>query len=306
MNNQQFSAFFTFECAARHLSFAKTAEELCLTPSAVSHRIKNLEQQLGFTLFHRISRQLSLTEDGQRLFLLLSRMLSELRQEVTDIQRNELSGHVTILVRPSIAQCWLIPRLVDFRRRYPTIQLDIRTGNDNVDFVSQSVDVVIYYTEGGFPGLDSVKLMDEVMLPVCSMQYAQANNLMHNLENLEHCTLLHDANAWPRAAYDIEWRLWLKHFYPQMPAYRSSMTFDSSELSIIAAMNHAGVAIGRYRTVQRRLEQKELVAPFGDQLLPSPCSYYMVFPRSPLAAPRQKVFIEWLQEIAQESMNSTV
>jgi LysR family D-serine deaminase transcriptional activator len=302
MHNQQFSALFIFECAARHLSFTKTAEELCLTPSAVSHRIKTLEQQLGFSLFHRIGRQLSLSEEGHRLFVLLTQMIRHLDQEITDIQRNELSGSISVLVRPSIGQCWLIPRLTSFRKLYPMINLDIRTGNDNVDFLTQPMDVVIYYTKGEFPGLDSLKLMDEIMVPVCSPEYAQTHDLTGKLENLQNCTFLHDASAWPQAVFDIEWRLWLQSFYPALTdIHHDSITFDSSELSVIAAMNHAGIAIGRLRTLQRRLNSGELITPFGDKMLPSPCSYYLVFPRTQFS-PRQKVFVEWLQAQAALSM----
>ncbi len=133
LNGWQLSKLYTFEVAARHQSFALAADELSLSPSAVSHRINQLEDELGIQLFVRSHRKVELTHEGKRVFWALKSSLDTLNQEILDIKNQELSGTLTVYSRPSIAQCWLVPALGDFTRRYPSISLTMLTGNDNVN-----------------------------------------------------------------------------------------------------------------------------------------------------------------------------
>lgn len=119
LNGWQLSKMHTFEVAARHQSFALAAEELSLSPSAVSHRINQLEEELGIQLFVRSHRKVELTHEGKRVYWALKSSLDTLNQEILDIKNQELSGTLTLYSRPSIAQCWLVPALGDFTRRYP-------------------------------------------------------------------------------------------------------------------------------------------------------------------------------------------
>ncbi|GLY61129.1 hypothetical protein Pcaca05_19860 [Pectobacterium carotovorum subsp. carotovorum] len=125
---------YTFETAARHESFALAAEELSLSPSAISHQINQLEQELEIRLFARSHRKVSLTTEGRRVFWTVKASLDALNRELLDIKNQELSGTLTIYSRPSIAQCWLVPALGDFARQYPAIALNILTGNESVTF----------------------------------------------------------------------------------------------------------------------------------------------------------------------------
>ena len=122
LNGWQLSKLHTFEVAARHQSFALAAEELSLSPSAVSHRINQLEEELGIQLFVRSHRKVELTHEGKRVYWALKSSLDTLNQEILDIKNQELSGTLTLYSRPSIAQCWLVPALGDFTRRYPSIR----------------------------------------------------------------------------------------------------------------------------------------------------------------------------------------
>ena len=118
LNGWQLSKMYTFEVAARHESFALAAAELSLSPSAVSHRINLLEEELGIQLFVRSHRKVELTQEGKRVYWTLKSSLDTLNQEILDIKNQALSGTLTVYSRPSIAQCWLVPMLGDFTRRY--------------------------------------------------------------------------------------------------------------------------------------------------------------------------------------------
>lgn len=296
LNSSQFANLYTFQAAARHLSFARAALELCLTPSAVSHRIARLEQGLGLRLFQRLPRQLRLTEEGERIFLILQGALDELREALQPAPGSEVGGSLAVYARPSLAACWLVPRLAEFTARYPAVTLDVRVGNDCVDFRTQRIDLALYYGRGEFPGLVAEQLMDERVAPVCSRRYAEQHGLLERPDNLRQCTLLHDSLAWDNAAFDAEWAHWGRQRGVELPARH--LSFDRSDLCMLAAGNHAGIAIGRYRLVRERLASGELILPFGDRWLPGPSAYYLVHPpREPLPG-RLQAFIDWLRECA--------
>lgn len=296
LNSSQFANLHTFLAAARHLSFARAADELCLTPSAVSHRIGRLERGLGLKLFQRLTRQIRLTADGERIFNILQGAVGELLEALQQAPGAEIAGPLAIYVRPSLAECWLVPRLADFTARYPSVALDIRVGNDMVDFRTQNIDLALYFTSDTFPGLIASQLMDEQIAPVCSPEYAQRHGLLDNPDNLQQCTLLHDSLAWDNAAYDAEWQLWARHFGIEATLPQRSLTFDRSDLCVLAAINHAGIAIGRQQLVQQRLERGELILPFGGFALTSRCQYQLVHPAHEPMPSRLQVFIDWLRE----------
>lgn len=301
LNSSQFANLHTFLVAARHLSFARAAQELCLTASAVSHRISRLEAALSMKLFQRLTRQVSLTDEGERIFDILQSAMGELSEALEQSSQAEIAGSIAIYVRPSIAQCWLVPRLADFVERYPLVSLDLRVGNDNVDFRTRKIDLALYYANGEFPGLTSHRLMRERLAPVCSPDYARRHGLEQNPQNLKHCTLLHDALAWDHAAYDAEWTLWAEQHGLQDALPKRSLTFDRSDLSVTAAMNHAGIAIGRQQLVQKRVDGGELILPFTGFSRSGHYDYYLVHPSLGTIPKRLLVFMNWLRECARQS-----
>jgi len=298
LNSSQFANLHTFLVAARHLSFTRAAQELCLTASAVSHRISRLEAALDIKLFLRLTRQVGLTEEGERIFNILQDAMGELSDALEQSSQVEVAGAIALYVRPSVAQCWLVPRLADFFERYPLVSLDLRVGNDNVDFRTRKIDLALYYANGEFPGLTSYRLMRERLAPVCSPAYAQRHRLHENPENLKHCTLLHDSLAWDHAAYDAEWMLWAEQHHMLAMLPKRSLTFDRSDLSVTAAMNHAGIAIGRERLVQKRVDRGELVLPFAGFRRSGHYNYYLVHPPLTAIPKRLQVFMNWLHECA--------
>jgi LysR family D-serine deaminase transcriptional activator len=231
LNGWQLSKLYTFEVAARHESFALAAEELSLTPSAVSHRINQLEEELGIQLFVRSHRKVELTHEGKRVFWALKSSLDSLNQEILDIKNQELSGTLTVYSRPSIAQCWLVPALGDFTRRYPSISLTVLTGNDNVNMQRAGIDLAIYFDDAPSSQLSHHFLMDEAIVPVCTADYARQHQLQQNPANLRHCTLLHDRQAWSNDSGTDEWFSWAQKFSIDLPQ-SSGIGFDRSDLAV--------------------------------------------------------------------------
>ncbi|WP_035818430.1 DNA-binding transcriptional regulator DsdC [Janthinobacterium sp. RA13] len=287
----QFANLHTFLVAARHASFALAAQELALTPSAVSHRIARLESSLGLRLFERLTRQVKLTADGERIFAALQIGWDSLHAALA--AGDTLTGSLIVHARPSIAQCWLVPRLAGFTAQYPDVSMDLRVGNDSVDFRAGQVDLALHYGDGHFPGLASRKLMEEWLAPVCSPDYAREHGLLDAPHNLPGATVLHDTLAWPACAPDAEWRLWLDAQAPEVSLPARSLRFDRADLCAQAAIHHAGVAMGRRQLVQPWLDSDQLVLPFGDFSFASPQAYYLVHAARPLPA-RVQALLDWL------------
>ncbi|MEG1489268.1 DNA-binding transcriptional regulator DsdC [Acinetobacter sp.] len=294
----QLSKLITFEVAARHESFALAAEELFLTPSAVSHQINLLEKELNIKLFLRLHRKVELTNEGKRVFLALQFSLDYLNTEIKAIQNQALAGSLTIYARPSIAQCWLVPKLSSFTECYPFIQLSILTGNENVNFQRTGIDLAIYFDNQPSFQLDYQYLMDEHIIPVCSPEYAAKFNLMGNLGNLMHCTLLHDCQAWSNGTGTDEWNSWAIHFNAHIDS-SVGISFDRSDLALIAAKNHLGITMGRKRLVEKEIERGELVMPFPEMYLRCDQHYYVASLKD-RKWPKIDAFIDWLKAAVNE------
>lgn len=294
----QLSKLITFEVAARHESFALAAEELFLTPSAVSHQINLLEKELNIKLFLRLHRKVELTNEGKRVFLALQFSLDYLNTEIKAIQNQALAGSLTIYARPSIAQCWLVPKLSSFTECYPFIQLSILTGNENVNFQRTGIDLAIYFDNQPSFQLDYQYLMDEHIIPVCSPEYAAKFNLMGNLDNLMHCTLLHDCQGWSNGTGTDEWNSWAIHFNAHIDS-SVGISFDRSDLALIAAKNHLGITMGRKRLVEKEIARGELVIPFPEMYLRCDQHYYVASLKD-RKWPKIDAFIDWLQAAVNE------
>ena len=294
----QLSKLIAFEVAARHESFALAAEELFLTPSAVSHQINLLEKELNIKLFLRLHRKVELTNEGKRVFLALQFSLDYLNTEIKSIQNQALAGSLTIYARPSIAQCWLVPKLSSFTECYPFIQLSILTGNENVNFQRTGIDLAIYFDNQPSFQLDYQYLMDEHIIPVCSPEYAAKFNLMGNLDNLMHCTLLHDCQGWSNGTGTDEWNSWAIHFNAHIDS-SVGISFDRSDLALIAAKNHLGITMGRKRLVEKEIARGELVLPFPEMYLRCDQHYYVASLKD-RKWPKIDAFIDWLKAAVNE------
>lgn len=298
-NSKMFGRLHCFESVARNMSFTRAGHELGLTQGAMSHTIRALEGTLGFTLFNRFARKISLTHEGERLFAVIRRSLGEIESEVDAIKEQELRGALFVTVPPSLPGCWLLSRLADFRERYPGITLHLRCRNDVVDFENERVDLALYYGHGKHPGLHVTQLMEEVVFPVCSPAYADTHNLWDNLAAIENCLLLHDALPWPNAQFYSEWQMWFDYHSIEGYSFHMDYTFDRSELAVEAAVHGLGLAMGRQHLVADLMARGQLVCPFAEHMH-APQAYWAVMPHSHVQNVRTLALHRWLADTARE------
>ncbi|EGA66670.1 DNA-binding transcriptional regulator DsdC [Vibrio brasiliensis] len=302
INSFQLAKLHTFEVVARHCSFSLAAEELSLTPSAISHRINKLEHEIGVRLFTRTHRKITLTEQGERIYQSLQRTLNDLNQEIHDVKSGDISGPLTVYTRPSFAQCWLVPRIHLFKEHYPSIDLKLLTGNEKINFQGYGIDVAIYFDDHMPEKLFCKEILSETIIPVCTREYADKHQLNAAKENLRHVTLLHDNQAWGYDSNQDEWNSWAQANHIADVSGISSIGFDRSDLALVAALNNAGVAMGRYSQIKDRLSSGELVTPFPDTQVLCKQKYY-VATSADNHSPKVKLFIEWLEAQAKRTVS---
>lgn len=286
-----------FVCAAKYKSFSKAAEELCVTQGAISQNIRKLEDLLGFSLFHRLTRRIIITDKGERLLNTVQGSLLEINSEIESIKSRELNGHLNISCPPTLASKWLSPRLKSFTEKNPGISIHFRCRNDLIDFESEHVDLAIYYGKGNYPDLDVTFLMNEYFYPVCSKRYADQFSLWKDPNALRNCLLLHDSQPWAHAQYYSEWKLWAERMKLTGFTAQSGISFDQNIASVIAATNGVGVALGRNRLVQIDIDAGILVAPIGKKIRTDQ-AYYIVTMHENTNTPRVTAFRSWLLDEA--------
>jgi LysR family transcriptional regulator, glycine cleavage system transcriptional activator len=294
------SGFKAFECAARHLSFTLAGEELFITQAAVSQQIKQLEGQLGFKLFYRMTRKLALTEDGERLATVVTKSLNDIKDTIEDIQLEETSGSITISTIPSFAMRWMIPRLGNFRKIHPNIQLKIHADERMVDFKAHNIDLAIRYGTGNYPNFHVTQMIREEIFPVCSPKLLKGDKPLKDVKDIYHHELLVD-EVQKVLGDKTDWAIWLESVGITDIDTRKGTSFSNSIMAIQAATEGQGLAICRTSLVSDDLKAGRLVKPFKTKVK-SKNAYYIVCLKERADKPRLRAVIDWLM---QEKENDT-
>ena len=279
-----------FEAAARHLSFTVAAAELNVTQTAISHQIKRLEEELGVRLFVRQNRALALTPQAREYLPGVRAAFNDLRLATDRLLRKDNDHVLTVSTLASLAAKWLLPRLSAFQEAHPGIDVRITTSTNLVDFKSGDVDAAIRYGRGLWPGLRADWLMADEMFPVCSPALLSGDKPLKCPEDLAHWTLLHSSGG-----YDDDWRLWLTAAgLPTDISKQPGLTFDLILMTVQAAIDGIGVAMGRTSYVEADIAKGRLVVPFKITL-PVDAGFYLVSPEARADTPKLEAFRQWLK-----------
>jgi len=281
-----------FEAAARHLSFTKAATELNVTPAAVSHQIKALEENAGGPLFIRLTRALKLTERGRAALPLLSEGFDLLAEGAAVLTCGPGTDVFTITTAPAFAAKWLVPRLDDFRALSPGIKVRIDASIALVDLLRDGIDVAIRYGSGNYPGHSIDRLFEEEVFPVCSPKLMNGPHPPICPEDLVYHTLLHNSYAATDPTYP-EWRMWLKSAGVTTVDWRQGPEFSLENMTVQAAIEGHGVALVNTTLVSDDLASGALVRPF-ELGIATGFAYYLVIPREIMDRPAVNIFRKWL------------
>lgn len=276
-----------FEAVARHRSFTRAAEALHVTQSAVSHRVRALEVQLGVTLFTRTGRRIELTDEGRALADHVAAGFAQLRDGVARLERRKETTALTVSCSPSFAIRWLVPHLPSFRARHPDLDVRIAADDRLMPPGAEGIDACIRYGAGRYPGLAHTRLSAERIAPVCS----PALRLEHVSELADH-VLLHDEVLREHPGR-VGWRRWLEAAGVDGIDPDRGPRFSHAHMAIEAAIAGQGVALGRTTLVRSDLDQGRLVRPFALEL-ESALGYWFLTPRGQ-PRPALRAFRAWLR-----------
>src|SRR5712692_1403121 len=283
-----------FEAAARHLSFTHAASELNVTQTAISHQIRRLEQELGIRLFVRQNRALALTPEARDYLPGVRAAFNDLRLATDQLLRRDNDHVLTVSTLASLAAKWLLPRLSEFQEANPGIDVRITTSTGLVDFKSGNVDAAIRYGRGQWPGLRADWLMADELFPVCSPALLAGKKPLRRPEDLADHVLLHSS-----AGNDDDWRLWLTAAgLPANLSKQPGASFDIVFMTLQAAIDGLGVAMGRTSYVQDDIAKGRLVVPFKITL-PADAGFYLVSPQGRADSPKLAAFRQWLSASVQ-------
>jgi LysR family glycine cleavage system transcriptional activator len=268
-----------------------------VTQGAVSQQIKQLEATLGFALFHRGSRGLTLTEKGEELAATAESVFRRLFDKVEELRQPADAGILTVSVSPSLAVKWLIPRLGRFYQRHPEVDLRIRPDPMIIDLLaeSDSVDMAVRFGQGPFPGLEAVPFMHETVFAVASPELLAKGPPLQRPVDLKHHVLLHSESVRLEVNSMANWEVWLALLRVSGVNPKTGPTFPSSYMLLQAAMHGQGVALTWAALADDDLRAGRLVRLF-DRALEGAMSYFAL--TTPAAARKPKViaFRDWLVE----------
>jgi LysR family glycine cleavage system transcriptional activator len=285
------NALRAFEAAARHLNFSRAADELSVTPGAVSQQIQNLEDYVGVALFKRTPKGLLLTDPAQIALPALREAFDRLAEAASMLTAAVDGRRLTVTVPPSFASKWLLPRLGAFEALHPDVDVWVSAGMELTDFASGEVDLAIRYGAGRYPGLEVIRLMQETVIPVASPELL-ANHPLENLGDLASAILLHDGS--PDADESCpDWTMWLAARGVKGVDGARGPRFNQSSLVIEAAVGGRGVALAKRALAQADLDAGRLIAPFQIATAVD-FAYYLVHPKTKSRLPQVKAFVAWI------------
>ncbi len=290
------TALRAFEAAARHLSLTKAAAELGVTPGALSHQIRGLEDFLGLELFHRRPRAIALTDVGGQLYPGLQAGFSQIRQALAGVGAVGNDRILVVSTPPGFTAKWLAPRLYRFLSAHPGIDTRISSTLTNADFRTDGVDVAVRHMRAvqiDDPELLIEKLTDQFYVPVCSPRFLEQVGGLANPAELKRLALIHDDSLAGREE-TASWTDWLALAGVKGIDVSRGLRFNTADHAIQAAIEGAGILLAQGLLAHDDLRNGRLVAPF-DLTLPSRRAVYFVCPKGREKRPNVKAFREWVK-----------
>lgn len=282
------AALRAFEAAARHGSFSRAAEEIHVTPGAISHQIRALEEELGLPLFTRNGKRIAITDAGQRFAAAIRNALTEIASAAEALQEQGRQQRLVVSSPPSFASRWLAPRLWKFIDRHPDIEVILQSSSHLNDLARDGIDVGVRFGLGNYPGLKTELIMEDFYYPVASPNYRQGR-LPSSPQQLRDCVLLR------MDGLQESWLPWFKLAGLDLPDPAGGLVTQDSSLTLRAAADGAGVALTRHAIASQEIAAGELVRLF-DIAWTSDRAYYFVCHAETLGKSQVQHFRDWLQE----------
>jgi DNA-binding transcriptional LysR family regulator len=280
-------ALSAFEAAARHGSFALAAEELCITPSALSHRIRLLEEFVGERLFIRDGRNVGLSEFGRRYLDVVRQALRTLTDFPMPRRAASVQPRVKLTLPPTFARYLLVPRLSSFTEQHPDIAVEIYLSVPLYDLSLAESDLEVRFGPGKYPNLQSEKLFSEPTFVVASPSYLRQVGGISTPEDLQKAALI-------RSALE-PWQPWFEAAGLDWPEPSAGLRVDDLGLLLEAVRHGHGIGLTREHFARELLDSGEIVRLFDMQTATPPHAYYVVYEKQTTERPEVDTFLQWMK-----------
>ena len=291
------NALRVFDAAARHGSFNRASEELCVTPSAVSHQLKSLEEFLGVELFKREKRTISLTAAGERYLPSVQIALDELEQATRRLVAAPNTNVVKVSIAPAFLTRWLVPRITRFQERFPEVELRVESSIEYIDFDNSETDMAVYYGTGHWKGIESHMMRNIFLTPVMSPKLLESKEPLNTPKDMLNHTLINVSGR------SHEWTKLLQEQGISITEINKTISFSSTSLAVSAASEGIGIALADTALLGRELESGRLIAPF-DISLDSHNAFYLVYRKNHSLTPAMMAFRDWILEEMQADIDA--
>jgi len=287
-----------FEAVARHLNFRAASEEMALTQSAVSRQIQALEEEVGVSLFLRHTRAVELTSAGTLLLMAVSQALPRIDGAVRQIRQSAGRKSVSLTTFASFASMWLIPRLEQFQRDNPDMDIRIDASDAPLDLEVADVDLALRYGPMGSMPANAVRLFGEQLTPVASPWLLKTGGALKKPADLAQFALIEAGDAHRTHLEWLSWRRWFdEQQLPKLQAKRW-LYFNYAYQMVQAALTGQGVVLARMPMVAESLANGDLIEPLPHLRMDSPMAYWLIVGPRSAQRPEIKAFCDWLRSQA--------
>jgi LysR family glycine cleavage system transcriptional activator len=288
-------ALRSFEATARHLSFTEAADELHVTPAAIGHQVRALEDYFGQKLLIRSTRKVELTDVARWALPIVSQSFDLLAEASERLMAPIIGPALNLTVEPGFAARWLVQHLEGFQQLYPGRDVRLSAGYDLVDFGEHRFDMGIRFGDGRYPGLKVHRMGLEEVFPVCSPTLMEGPKTIREPNDLRQHTLLHEDWVMPNEQVWPSWKMWLKATSADHVDPNPGPHFSNSALAIQAAVGGQGVALSSTAMVADDMAAGRLVRPFGEQFKTQlETAYFLVYLPEVQHEPKIVAFRDWL------------
>jgi len=279
------NALKTFVVAGNYLNFTRAADDLLVSPSAVSHQIRVLEDYLGTKLFIRQNRRLLLTPEGAKLHQALEQPFDQIARAIHEMLRARESESLRVALRPFFSGAWLAQRLNDFWGKWPQIKIDLIHTIKVMDFSTENIDLGIVWGEGDWRELESHLLLPGNLTPICSARFIAEYGRPSSPSDLARFKLIHDEDH-------SAWDAWMKKANSSPVDLSANLTIDDTNVRLQSILNDQGIMLGCPTLLKEQLARGTLVQLFEIYL--DTYSYYLVYPKDFQLTKNMQIFVDWL------------
>ena len=284
------NALRTFTVSAQRLNFTKAAEDLLVSPSAVSHQVKVLEEYLGCKLFLRKNRSLELTDKGQFLFERLQRPFYEINQALSELRMPHGKSRINLSLRPFVSSMWFTRQLQDFWFKHPDIEINLLHRLQAPDFFRDNINfAIVWGKQGDWPHLNTLRIIPGNLTPVCAPSYLKVHGPIQSAADLNQHVLIHEENH-------VCWQQWLHKAASLELTAKKSFHIDDTNVRMNAVLNGQGVMLGCPALLLPLIEKQEIVQLFDVYL--DEYAYFLAYPLQANLSIQEQEFIDWVASIA--------